>query len=766
MGNPSASADDVAKLHAGIVGLSSKRPSSSDRTTLNFATTSAETNQPTKVMSQSICDICVGALEYRRNPISADTSMKRLSDGKEVSYLPNSFGHHRSWESLHASIATECWICSRIPKQSPFAISPLSWQYSRSGYGEIYTQNLRLHDYVTTISITVPDSDGCAKVRVYYVQGDDCDEQALKLVFTMIQVSGRNVQSTISDCMAAKACRKLEPNVLNSKPDEAESTGSPRSLSTGREWIGNCLKNHKRCNYNADKDPWYPTRLIDLGGPAESSELVHLIVTNECSIHGPYATLSHCWGRNVFTKLMKATLHELRSGICLENLPKTFKEAILVCRALQIRYIWIDSLCIMQDKDDLRDWTIESSLMHNVYTRSHLNISAANAQDGTYGLFRDRSASVLEQTKIKATLVDADGVLDSRYYAIEDPVYWYHHFGESHIHTRGWVFQERLMAPRVLHFAKEQLAWECQESSACEKYPDDIPLLFMKRANFKSRFAYEVYIRRTERYGFDADAADFIYKLWNSLITDYSLTKLTQPSDKLMALSGLAKSLGIVTEDEYIAGLWRRNLEQQLLWYAFDGRYDETTRSQEYRAPSWSWASMNALIMMNLHPVKSSQVKAHITRVDVVHVSDDPTGQIRDASIDVEGELRPMSIRQDPESHLWYMTVHQDHGEHLLDFFRVDERKDASPTIGCDQDARLFYMIFIVTETQIKALLLRLVQGESEFVRWGMISIDHEILEPGDLELQEALLTDIDEATKAILPCLRYEGGKHTIRIV
>jgi len=69
------------------------------------------------------------------------------------------------------------------------------------------------------------------------------------------------------------------------------------------------------------------------------------------------------------------------------ELPETFRDAVQVTRELGIRYLWIDSLCIIQDKHDCRDWYHEANLMDKVYLHSYCNISAADANDSTGGLF-------------------------------------------------------------------------------------------------------------------------------------------------------------------------------------------------------------------------------------------------------------------------------------------------------------------------------------------------------------------------------------------
>lgn len=535
------------------------------------------------------------------------------------------------------------------------------------------------------------------------------------------------------------------------------------------------MDSHDLCNPHASSDPWTPTRLLDLGNNNDSSESIRLIITdpspnsgNELSL-ASYATLSHCWGTNEFLKLTKGTLDKLCNGFELKDMPKTFQEAIVVCRALQIRYIWIDSLCIIQDEDDLSDWTREASLMHKVYSRSHLNISASDARAGSQGLFRTRNASVVEQMRIKATLLNDCGVLETKYYVIEDPVYWWAKVTDSYIHTRGWVFQERLMALRVLHFIRDQLAWECKEKSACEKYPEHIPFAFLEEVNYKQHLAYENLTAEAANRECVSQDIETAHLTWNYLVSAYSQTKLTRPSDKLVAISGEAKALASLTRDGYIAGMWRRILDHQLLWIVLNTDGEASSRNREYCAPSWSWASMSTMVNLLNDRFDPPDIRIHIEQVNMTYVTDDPTGQVASAFIDLQGELRPMSMRYDVVSRNWYATLHRYHTEIFYGGLKWSDEFDAEmqPTTGVDAGNQLFYMNFVVSETRVMAMLLRLVDEEAgTFERWGIIDANQKRPVRAYDDIRAALLADLDEEVKEKLPCLRYEGGKHTIRFI
>lgn len=101
--------------------------------------------------------------------------------------------------------------------------------------------------------------------------------------------------------------------------------------------------------------------------------------------------MSHCWGGVAFNSLTKANFSSFREIIPVSTLSKTFQNAIYIARYIGIEYIWIDSLCIIQD--DLEDWRRESSLMATVYGGSHINLAASGASNGNVGCFFKRQAS-------------------------------------------------------------------------------------------------------------------------------------------------------------------------------------------------------------------------------------------------------------------------------------------------------------------------------------------------------------------------------------
>ncbi|KAJ9131821.1 Heterokaryon incompatibility protein [Pleurostoma richardsiae] len=340
-------------------------------------------------------------------------------------------------------------------------------------------------------------------------------------------------------------------------------------------------------------------------------------------------------------------MFDFRHRIALTDLPATFRDAVGITRRLGVRYLWIDSLCILQDKDDLSDWLVEASLMNKVYSHSYCNISASAALDSSKGLYstRDPRASVRSPVEICVRGVHPER--DIVTCSIVDMNFWVDNVSRCHINKRGWVLQERLLAPRVLHFGKRQTYWECREHDAAEVYPDGLPELYrlLVYTNFKS-FDPEVYSRKMRgqlRQGYDTGHAH--YRRWAAIVQSYSETLITKPADKLIALSGVAKLFEELTGDTYVAGMWRRHLASELLWHVDDEQQVDgrpSARPAEYRAPSWSWASVDGRTTAGT--TTESGLLIEVVDVHLDHATSDTTGLLTGGYLDLRCGLLPFKM--------------------------------------------------------------------------------------------------------------------------
>jgi hypothetical protein len=233
------------------------------------------------------------------------------------------------------------------------------------------------------------------------------------------------------------------------------------------------------------------------------------------------------------------------------QLPKSFQDAILLTRSLNIDYLWIDSLCIIQDNED--DWRFEAGKMADVYRNATLVIAASDAEDSTGGLFiTDR-----KHEPIMVVPYIAEGMVQGSFNIAQLPVDKSKP-SEGHLNTRAWAFQERLLARRSVFFMRGGISWKCSDQEIGER-------------------------------GADHDLGFYEELSWISLLTEYSEKKLTNAGDRLFALQGVIEELRDTRGDHYhdSYGVWDSDIYKQLLW-----RQDKPPLEAEaLKLPTWTWAA-------------------------------------------------------------------------------------------------------------------------------------------------------------------------------
>ncbi|KAI1132420.1 heterokaryon incompatibility protein-domain-containing protein [Nemania abortiva] len=343
-----------------------------------------------------------------------------------------------------------------------------------------------------------------------------------------------------------------------------ENTDSASSFEHLEGWMKDCSENHTCCSGD---DTVLPTRLLRVTGD-------QIRVVNTEGKRGRYITLSHKWGLNEEFRLTQFNTDFMTDCIPWDVIPKTYQESIEVTRRLGIEYIWIDSLCIVQD--DTEDWRKEAGRMKSVYGNSYLNIAAVQAVDSYGSLFASSNLGV----EYPAQTVPQDHAIQIR----PQPNQTHRHFGSNYYDVgealllqRGWVLQERILSPRVVYYDTNELKWECQAATDCQCGGMTVI------SNFKLD-----YHRSVER-----NQTPLPYQ-WMRISERYSALKFTYNSDRLVALAGIAEQ-GVQSGrgGRYLAGLWERSLAHQLCWSLMNGH----KRPDTYHAPSWSWLSVFGLVL-------------------------------------------------------------------------------------------------------------------------------------------------------------------------
>ncbi|KAI0477537.1 heterokaryon incompatibility protein-domain-containing protein [Xylariaceae sp. FL0804] len=404
-----------------------------------------------------------------------------------------------------------------------------------------------------------------------------------------------------------------------------------------KAWIANCVAHHAECRDSPASARLYPTRLIDVG--TKASPELRLRVSTEDAIDGPYATLSHCWGGLVPFRLLKDNMKDLRKRIEFQQLPKTFQDAITTARGIGVRYLWIDSLCIIQDSTD--DWAAEAPQMTLVYGGSLVTFAATAAEDGTQGLFLDKSPPAIPY--VKTSWTDAPNFT----YGILRELLTRQHIDEGALNRRAWVFQERILSRRLIHFAGEQIFWQCYGRIACESLPSGLPEVY-QRPSLTRRLILDPSDSGAQGGSTLLRSSAQPLRIWADMVREYSAKKLTYPGDRLMAISGIARLIQKTIKDEYMAGMWRRNLARELCW---DSSAPVAQQRSLGRGPSWSWASLDGPIRFRYTAEYYEDDEKHSFPrkpvIEILHASvtlkgQDAYGQVESGSLHVRGSVYPV----------------------------------------------------------------------------------------------------------------------------
>ncbi|KAF2785801.1 HET-domain-containing protein [Melanomma pulvis-pyrius CBS 109.77] len=467
-------------------------------------------------------------------------------------------------------------------------------------------------------------------------------------------------------------------------------------INIAQEWLENCSKHHNLCNKSSlnisglsEMGSQLPRRLLDIG--IAGSKQLRLINTDGMDAENcRYIALSHRWGDT--SKMIKTTDSNIKDhlqGVGWEALSKTFQHAIIVTQLLGLRYLWIDSLCIIQN--DRNDFHAECARMHIIYLNCYCMISASDAHSGDDGFleFWDKpNASKPSGTNAKPVV---------RYRRAFQWSEWSERLCGP-LSTRGWAYQERQLAPRILHYTKSGILWECR---VCVGVGESSVLLYRKLLH-RSRRVSDTYLPpNTETYLRTLDqhltqSLEETMLQWLDIVEAYSRRDLTFPHDKLPALSGLAATVASLnTQDftplagEYLAGIWEAGLHLQLLWHPDrDFNPDKIENLQSLPdLPSWSWASVAGPVSFSIPhslglkfrvtPFLCQKGREFVpmgkfTSPDVVPRGEDRYGQIQSSELIILSEfqdfaeLRFHRLHNSSNTNAWDTEV-----QHLDSAFRV-----------------------------------------------------------------------------------------------
>ncbi|KAJ4395255.1 hypothetical protein N0V85_006621 [Neurospora sp. IMI 360204] len=418
------------------------------------------------------------------------------------------------------------------------------------------------------------------------------------------------------------------------------------SYQVASAWLKTCVTHHPGCP--GMEETLLPRRVIHIG----ASHTDICLVEHNSPTLGRYTCLSHCWGGAQPLTTTTNNIAQHLERIEWDSIPKTFQDAIKFTAHLGISYIWIDSLCIIQDSP--QDWTEESAKMCSIYENGHLTIAASAASNGSGGLpIRDSSSFVRLTGTTSSPESKPFDILGYFELGLGDHPYPTNH--RTPLLSRGWVHQEMLLSPRVVHFVKTELLWECKTGGTCQcPQPPPFGNVFFKEGHYEAL--------NSPRQSGAQLAGGMLAHQWHRIIESYSRLQLSFPGDKFPALSGLAQQMSKKRGHEvrYLAGLWSDSLLTDLLWTA---AYVWSLHSidrilqgkNEWRAPSWSWAARDVPVIFPRMGTERNgstcEVRAlcNIIEAETTLATMDKTGRISGGRLVVRGRLFDASLYRDIE---------------------------------------------------------------------------------------------------------------------
>jgi hypothetical protein len=524
-------------------------------------------------------------------------------------------------------------------------------------------------------STVIPTSDALHWLNGYLIWKQEYpgkQPQGLFRTFELIS-SNPNVEGRTTN----KYNRESHVDYLFHKSDHPFVTKGlqPSHTSVGlwclAEWLAACNSSHMRCGTTVE--PPLPSRLLFIE-KGSSGPVVFL--TETAGMRGRYFCLSHRWGSAQPLRLTKQNLVAYKKfGIPWESMPQTFKDAAILVLELGFNFLWIDSLCIIQDDD--KDWKQEAASMGSIYQNSYLTIAATKCHGSDESLFTEINPvyKAIEVTKagnapiLFRKRLEHPDALDYAYCSLFEE--------DFPLLTRGWVYQERLLSPRMIHFATNELVWECLEESWCE-----CSRPFEQGAGNQQR-------SEKSRHSDLFDEIEYVdvCEEWHKIVEKYTTHHLTFKKDTLPALSAVAKRLGATfnfTLGMYLGGLWEGTLAYDFMWVnrlSWDLEQPEEVRPRQHPrpAPTWSWASIEDEVDWSADDDQDTPCRfIDFIRWEATPSGPDEYGQLQSGKLILSGFLKsgilrysaidPPAVEVDASNyHLHLDYALQTHGEGYIE---------------------------------------------------------------------------------------------------
>jgi len=552
--------------------------------------------------------------------------------------------------------------------------------------------------------------------------------------------------SLISDHVAENIAQDL--HIL--KESDRKYSGSEFYVRRAKSWIRECMESHTECCRTATQQ--WPGRLIYV--PAASTHL-SLVDTEFLSKPIQYVCLSHCWGASGLPNIAKTTRETLSDHmrrIDFEQLPRTFRESIYFTRRIGLEYIWIDALCIVQGWKD--GWVREGARMSHIYSNCTVMIAAESAESFKDGLFSDvvePSGDLVNPVTLSSTLADG------RHSTLIFRNAWDQEWGTRRsLEKRGWALQERTLSPRILHFFDSGVLWECPrqfvvwhspETRATTQWLGQAGARFGKALQASPQ-DFEAYRQEQDRHARamfhdqvrvhtrrqENNAKHWMpYTPWYEYIMpDYTKRGLTFQSDKLPAVSSIARLVAAQVDGQYLAGLWENDIAFGLAWESV------AAAPQALSNPSWSWSAYNVdCYWPDRYGFYSSSFpefedaffssQVELLSRHMVYATSDQFGEVLSGRLCLRGHVllgdTASRFYRDAESSI---ILECPDGESLQSVSGTGAEEEVACSLLAEQtmhSAQTACLLLCSYGHQIYFLRLRRVDTSNTFKRWGMATI-------------------------------------------
>lgn len=408
-------------------------------------------------------------------------------------------------------------------------------------------------------------------------------------------------------------------------------------LGLVRSWLHGCRKEHTQCSPSESETKTKlvrPTRLIDLGLPQHNQDPSPRLVDVadiDPSIKIEYTALSYCWGVDRCPEAMttRSSEESHRQQIVFSSLPKTFRDAMTMTAAVGIRFIWIDSLCIIQE--DREDWAREAATMSSVYQGCSLVLAAASSLDAHGGLFLDTWRQPKQYKYLSPGKEE------------EIPVEIWQDIGDTFkpLSTRAWTLQETLLARRVVFFTRDQTYWQCRTHT----HSEDATV----HESTEYRLHRDICIRPLD-FGNRWTSCDH----WWAWVTNYTSRQLSHPSDYMAAFAGITQYFSDRTGTPPALGIWADYmLAFGLGWSTHDviGLHSGAAatipslprRSVIRNLPSWSWFRYQMPIYGHLFSGHGT-AQTRLVSFDVAWSGTPMVSDVSSSRLVVRGPVRTLAL--------------------------------------------------------------------------------------------------------------------------